>query len=330
MSDPASDAVISARALRKVYGTLEATKGIDLDIGRGEVFGLLGPNGAGKTTTIHMLVTILPPTSGTALVNGYDVVRQPQLVRKSVGIVFQEPSIDTALTARENLVLHGRLYAVARSELPRRVDEMLALVGLTSRADDLVKKFSGGMKRRLEIARGLLHRPPVLFLDEPTLGLDPATREHIWGYIRRLRAESGTTFLLTTHYLEEADALADRIAIIDHGQIVALDTPSKLKASLGGDIVRLKTTTPASVFEALPFVEKAELVDGELRLTVKDASAQLARIVQAASDVESIEVRRPTLDDVFLHHTGHGLRDEGDEGGGGWGGGDEGEEEHDQ
>jgi len=306
-------AIISTRKLRKVFGDLVAASDIDLEIGRGEIFGLLGPNGAGKTTTINMLVTILPPTSGEATVNGYDVQREPTLVRKSVGIVFQEPSIDTALTARENLVLHGRLYAVPRRDLKARVEELLALVELTDRADDIVKKYSGGMKRRLEIARGLLHRPPVLFLDEPTLGLDPATREHIWSYIRRLRTESGTTVLLTTHYLEEADVLADRVAIIDHGTVVALDTPERLKASLGGDVVRLKTKAPRAALEALPFVEKLEVADGgELRLTVREASKHLAAIIQAAGEVEAVEVRRPTLDDVFLQYTGHGLRDEGE------------------
>jgi ABC-2 type transport system ATP-binding protein len=303
-------AIISTRKLGKVFGDLVAAHDIDLEIARGEIFGLLGPNGAGKTTTINMLVTILPPTSGTATVNGYDVQREATLVRKSVGIVFQEPSIDTALTARENLVLHGRLYAVPRRELKARVDEMLALVELTERADDIVKKFSGGMKRRLEIARGLLHRPPVLFLDEPTLGLDPATREHIWAYIRRLRREAGTTVLLTTHYLEEADVLADRVAIIDHGAVVALDTPERLKASLGGDVVRLKTKTARVAFAALPFVEKIEGEDGgELRLTVREASKNLAAIIQAAGEVEAVEVRRATLDDVFLHFTGRGMRD---------------------
>ncbi|MHB8605550.1 MAG: ATP-binding cassette domain-containing protein [Thermoplasmatota archaeon] len=304
------DPVISARGLGKRYGDLEAVKPIDLDIERGEIFGLLGPNGAGKTTTINMLVTILAPTSGTALVNGYDVVREPGLVRKSVGIVFQEPSIDTSLTARENLTLHGRLYAVPRAELKPRIEEMLKLVGLTERADDIVKKFSGGMKRRLEIARGLLHKPAIVFLDEPTLGLDPATREHIWDYIRMLRDDFGTTILLTTHYMEEANILADRIAIIDHGTIVALDTPERLKASLGGDVVRIKTKTQAKVFEALPFVEKAEMKDGEVILTVREASVNLARIVQAAGVVEAVEVRRPTLEDVFLHFTGRDMREE--------------------
>ena len=285
---------------------------IDLDIRRGEVFGLLGPNGAGKTTTLGMLVTVLRPTSGTARVGGHDVERESHKVRQKVGIVFQEPSLDTLLTARENLELHGRLYGVPSDKLRARTDEMLALVDLAKRGDDLVKTYSGGMKRRLEIARGLMHWPEVLFLDEPTLGLDPATREHVWSYIRDLRARQGTTIVLTTHYMEEADSLCDRVAIVDHGRIVALDAPRALKSSLGGDLVTLTGLTPegAEAVRALDFVRKAEDRDGALVLTVRDAPHNLARIVQAAGPVEGVEVRPARLEDVFLALTGRSIREE--------------------
>jgi len=295
---------------------LTAVDAIDLSIRRGEIFGLLGPNGAGKTTTINMLVTILKPTEGVGLVAGRDVAREPTLVRKTVGIVFQEPSIDTILTARENLELHARLYGVPKAERAKRIREMLALVGLTERADTLVKQFSGGMKRRLEIARGLLHRPAVLFLDEPTLGLDPQTREHIWAYVRRLRDEYGTTIVLTTHYMGEADALCDRIGIIDHGRIIALGTPRELKATLRGDLVRLRFAAPpdAGRFKGLAAVEKVEVRGNEAALTVRDAAANLPRVLAAAGEVESVEVHRPTLEDVFIALTGREIRDDTTEG----------------
>jgi ABC-2 type transport system ATP-binding protein len=323
-----SELVIEARDLRKSFGDpdaldkrgrpkgVRAVDGIDLAIGRGEIYGLLGPNGAGKTTTLSMLVTIHKPTSGLALVAGRDVAKEPAAVRKHVGIVFQEPSLDTLLTARENLELHGRLYGVPPARLRARADEMLALVDLTDRAHDQVKKFSGGMKRRLEIARGLMHEPEVLFLDEPTLGLDPATREHIWDHIRRLRDERGTTIVLTTHYMEEADALCDRIAIIDHGKIVANGTPRELKASLGGDVVVLTGASAGAraALEALPFVRKAEEKGKELRLTVENAAAHLPRIVQAAGAVEAVDVRTARLEDVFIALTGRALRDASEEG----------------
>jgi len=314
-----SDVVIEARGLTRRFrrrgrakGETVAVDGIDLDIRRGEVFGLLGPNGAGKTTTLAMLVTVLRPSAGTARVGGHDVERESHRVRRKVGIVFQEPSLDTLLTARENLELHGRLYGVPAQRLKARTDEMLALVDLSKRADDLVKTFSGGMKRRLEIARGLMHWPEVLFLDEPTLGLDPATREHVWAYIRDLRARQGTTIVLTTHYMEEADALCDRVAIVDHGRIVALDAPSALKSSLGGDLVTLTGLSPegAEAVRALSFVRKAEARDGGLVLTVRDAPRNLARIVQAAGAVEGVEVRPARLEDVFLALTGRSIREE--------------------
>jgi ABC-2 type transport system ATP-binding protein len=318
---PPSENAIELRGLTKVFGKITAVDRIDLDIKRGEIFGLLGPNGAGKTTTISMLVTIRPVTDGKATVNGFDVVREPHKVRASCGIVFQEPSIDTTLTARENLELHARLYGVPKSVRRSRIEELLALVDLKEREDSIVRTFSGGMKRRLEIARGLLHHPPIIFLDEPTLGLDPQTRQYIWQYIERLRREMGTTFVLTTHYMEEADRLCDRIGIIDHGKIVALGTPKELKDSLGGDTVVLQMDDPpVEAFKALPFVSKVDLRDGDIWLSVERATANLPKIIQAAEgrEIRGVELRRPTLEDVFIRHTGRSIRQPEGESGEGW------------
>ena len=211
--------VIETKNLTKTYGNLTAVNNLDLEIGKGEVFGLLGPNGAGKSTTLLMLTTLVPPTSGTALVNGFDIIRQPDQVRKSIGIVFQDPSSDETLTGYENLKLHGLLYDMDTELREERIVEVLRLVDLTARKDDMVRKYSGGMRRRLELARGLMHHPEILFLDEPTLGLDPQTREHIWEYIRKLATEKKITIIITTHYMDEADRLCDRLAIIDRGKI---------------------------------------------------------------------------------------------------------------
>ena len=226
--------------LSKRFGKIEAVREVNLHIERGEIFGLLGPNGAGKTTTIGMLCTIVRPTSGRGAIAGYDILRHPSQVRRRVGIVFQDPTLDTILTGRENLELHARLYGIASSERARLIEEMLDLVDLASRADDLTRTYSGGMRRRLELARGLLHRPAVLFLDEPTLGLDPQTRARTWDYIRKMAQKESTTVVLTTHYMEEAESMCDRIGIIDHGRIIALDTPNRLIDSLGGDIVSVQ------------------------------------------------------------------------------------------
>jgi len=313
--------MIAARGLTKRFGNLVAVDKVDLDIHKGEIFGLLGPNGAGKTTTISMLITIRPISDGTATVNGFDVAKQPAKVRASCGIVFQEPSIDTALTARENLELHSRLYGIPKPIRRQRIEELLALVDLKDRENSIVKTFSGGMKRRLEIARGLLHHPPVIFLDEPTLGLDPQTRQHIWEYIERLRREMGTTFVLTTHYMEEADRLCDRIGIIDHGKIVALGTPKSLKDSLGGDTVVLTMKEPPlDAFRALKFVSKVDVRDGAVWLSVEKATANLPQIIQAAGhrEIESVELRRPTLEDVFISLTGRAIRQAEESEGEGW------------
>jgi ABC-2 type transport system ATP-binding protein len=324
MSVVATEAPVTAiqlRGLTKKFGDLTAVDHIDLDIRRGEIFGLLGPNGAGKTTTISMLVTIRPISEGTALVNGFNVAKEPAKVRQSCGIVFQEPSIDTTLTARENLELHARLYGIDKKIRRERIEELLALVDLKDRENSIVRTFSGGMKRRLEIARGLLHHPPIIFLDEPTLGLDPQTRQYIWQYIERLRKEMGTTFVLTTHYMEEADRLCDRIGIIDHGKIVALGTPKELKDALGGDTVVLQMADPPlAAFKALPFVSQVDVRDGAVWLSVEKATANLPKIFHAAGEREilGVELRRPTLEDVFIRHTGRSIRQPEEGEGEGW------------
>ena len=231
---------IRVSGLTKFYGDLLAVDHISFEVEEGEIFGLLGPNGAGKTTTIKMLTTLLRPSDGTAEVCGYDIRREPDAVRRVIGIVFQEPSLDLELTGRENMEFHARLYDVPKGEMDARIEELLKLVELQDWADRLVRNYSGGMRRRLEIARSLLHHPRVLFLDEPTLGLDPQSRRHVWSYISRINREEGVTIILTTHYMEEADQLCDRVAIIDKGRIVALDTPEKLKGIVGGDVLTLE------------------------------------------------------------------------------------------
>jgi ABC-2 type transport system ATP-binding protein len=307
---------IETRDLTKRYGERNVVDSLNLQVAEGEIFGLLGPNGAGKTTTLLMLTTLYPPTSGTALVCGLDITREPDKVRKSIGIVFQDPSSDEILTGYENLKLHGWLYGMPGGLMEERITEVLALVDLTDRKGDRVKKYSGGMRRRLELARGLMHRPKVLFLDEPTLGLDPQTRGHIWEYIRRLATEEKITIVITTHYMEEADKLCDRLAIIDRGKIVALGTPKKLKSELGGDIVRLKAENPnIGALQGLDYVRKVSLCDGEVCLTVEAANRHLQEILGLAGAVESVEVRSPTLDDVFLHYTGRAIREDSPEGG---------------
>ncbi|TLY06404.1 MAG: ATP-binding cassette domain-containing protein, partial [Thaumarchaeota archaeon] len=299
------------RNLVKKYGNLTAVDNLTLDINENEVFGLLGSNGAGKTTTIHMLATLLRPTSGSATVNGYDIVSQSAKVRASIGIVFQAPSSDDMLTGYENLQLHSMLYSVPRHARRQRIDEVLELVGLTDRKHDQVKTYSGGMRRRLEIARGLLHKPKVMFLDEPTLGLDPASRETMWKYVKRLVEEEKVTIILTTHYMEEADMLCDRVGIIDKGRIVALDTPAGLKAGLGGDIIRIKTKTPnaGKMVAQLDFVHKVEQSDGFLVLSVKDAKKALPMLLQHV-EAESAEFASPTLNDVFIQITGRNIKEQ--------------------
>jgi ABC-2 type transport system ATP-binding protein len=302
--------------LTKKYGDLLAVDGLSLQINEGEIFGLLGPNGAGKTTTLSMLATLLKPTSGNARVNGYDIVGQSADVRRSIGIVFQDPSSDDILTGRENLYLHALMFGVPKHERNERIEHVLKLVDLHDRQNDIVKKYSGGMRRRLELARGLLHNPRVMFLDEPTLGLDPQTREHIWEYVENLVKTEKVTVIITTHYMDEADRLCNRVAIIDHGRIAALDTPTALKSKVGGEVVRLRTKTPRlDKVRELDYVLSVNQSGSTLLLTVKDASAHLQEILALVGDVASVEVHSPSLNDVFLNYTGREIREESGEGG---------------
>jgi ABC-2 type transport system ATP-binding protein len=308
--------VIETKNLTKRFDKFTAVHKLNLKISEGEIFGLLGPNGAGKTTTLSMLATLLPPTEGSARVNGFDVAREPSKVRHSIGFVFQDPSSDEVLTGRENLYLHALMYGVEGRKINDRIDEVLKLVDLTSKQNERMKKYSGGMRRRLELARGLLHEPKILFLDEPTLGLDPQTREHIWGYIKRLSKERKVTIIITTHYMEEADQLCSRLAIIDHGRIVALDTPSNLKKSLGGDVVRIRIEKPnMEALRKLRYVKNIKHKDGILTFAVNDAGAHLQEILRKVGRAESVESRSPTLQDVFINLTGEEIRDQEEEGG---------------
>jgi ABC-2 type transport system ATP-binding protein len=308
---------IEIRALTKKYGVITAVDNLNLTVNHGEVFGLLGPNGAGKTTTISMLCTIVNPTSGSATVNGFDVLKKSGKVRRSIGIVFQDPSIDDRLTGRENLQLHARLYDVPSELAKKRISEVLNLVGLEDRADSLMRTYSGGMRRRLELARGLLHHPTVLFLDEPTLGLDPQTREHLWEYIENLSKTTEITIILTTHYMEEADRLCHRVAIIDFGKIKIIDTPANLKTALKGDVITVNTNQAeklADRFKALKLDHRIDVSKDSIRLTVPNAEKLVPKLIKIATeigvDVSSVSVHRPTLNDVFLHYTGRDIRAE--------------------
>ncbi|VVB90659.1 Trehalose/maltose import ATP-binding protein MalK [uncultured archaeon] len=315
-SPEGSGAVIKTESLTKKYGKLTAVDNLSMEVKEGEIFGLLGPNGAGKTTLLSMLCTILKPTSGKAWVSGFDIVRESAKVRKSIGIVFQQPSVDDLLTGRENLEMHNLLFGVPREIRKQRIDEVLSIVNLEKRADDLVNTYSGGMRRRLELARGIMHHPKILFLDEPTLGLDPQTREHIWEYIQELARTECMTVMLTTHYMEEAEQLCDRIAIIDYGKIVALDSPDALKSQIAGDIVRLKQKNPdIEAIRKLDYVKKVEEKEGLLYISIKDASMHLQDLLTHTGPIDFVEVRSGTLNDVFLHYTGREIREAEAEGG---------------
>jgi|SRR5919109_1008974 ABC-2 type transport system ATP-binding protein len=307
-----SESVIEAKGLVKNYKDLVAVAGIDLDVHAGEIFGFLGPNGAGKSTTISMLCTLLTPTAGVARVAGIDVVHDPAAVRQRIGLVFQDPSLDDQLTARENLEFHAFVYSVPPPDRRRRIDEMLDMMQLADRGSSQVKTFSGGMKRRLEIARGMLHQPQILFLDEPTLGLDPQTRKSIWTHLNELRSKKGVTIFMTTHYMDEAE-YCDRIAIIDHGKIVALGTPDELKAMVGGDVVTITSERPedaaTEITRLLGVTPSRD--NGTLRMEVKDGKAFVPRLVrELTAPVDTVSLRRPSLDDVFLKLTGRAIREE--------------------
>jgi ABC-2 type transport system ATP-binding protein len=314
------ESMIETRGLRKVFGRkgeVEAVRGVDLRVGAGEIFGFLGPNGAGKTTTLRMLATLLVPTGGDATVAGFDLRRQPDQVREQIGYVGQSGGADPLETGRRELVIQARLYGIPRAEAVRRAAEMLALMELEAAADRKTATYSGGQRRRLDIAMGIIHRPALLFLDEPTTGLDPQARARMWDEVRRLR-EAGTTVFLTTHYLDEADALCDRLAIIDHGAIVAEGTPLELKRRVAGDVVTVGVEGDADAVLALlraqPFVREATHEDGALRLYVDHGDTSLPavlRILDAAGRPPvSIALHRPSLDDVFLRQTGRSLREE--------------------
>ncbi|MGQ9704521.1 MAG: ATP-binding cassette domain-containing protein [Actinomycetota bacterium] len=307
-----NDYAVEVEGLVRKFGDLVAVNGVTFSVERGEVFGFLGPNGAGKTTTINMLCTLLSPTAGMAMVDGFDVVRHRREIRQRIGLVFQDPSLDDRLTANENLDFHAVVYAVHHQIREKRKRELLEMVDLLDRADDLVITYSGGMKRRLEIARGLLHHPRVLFLDEPTIGLDPQTRRYIWDYIKDLKSREEITIFLTTHYMEEAEH-CDRIAIIDHGNIIALDTPDNLKNMVGGDIIRIKTEDDARAEELLRERFRVNILEDRdcLCFEVERGEEFIPHLFRDFEvPIQSISLHRPTLDDVFLKLTGREIRDE--------------------
>jgi ABC-2 type transport system ATP-binding protein len=302
---------IEVVGLEKRFGDVEAVRGVDFTVRTGETFGFLGPNGAGKSTTINILCTLARPSAGAARVAGHDVRTERDEVRRTIGLVFQDPTLDGDLTAEENLRFHGELYGVPRDVLDGRIDDMLGMVGLADRRKSQVHTFSGGMKRRLEIARGLLHSPRVLFLDEPTIGLDPQSRASVWDYIRALREREDITVFLTTHYMDEAEN-CDRIAIMDSGRIVALDTPEALKAAVGKDRVQITTDDDEAAIAALRsrFGIEAGMHSGELTFSVPDGERFVPRLfAELGVGIRTVSVARPTLDDVFLAHTGSTIRD---------------------
>ena len=307
----AGSVAIAVEALAKSFGELEAVKGVSFEVPSGEVFGFLGPNGAGKTTTINMLCTLVNPSAGTARVAGHDVVTQRDEVRRQIGLVFQDPTLDGYLTGEQNLRFHADLYGVDRSLVAPRMRQLMELVGLWSRKDTPVRMYSGGMRRRLEIARGLMHSPRVLFLDEPTLGLDPQTRSSIWSYIAQLRDSEEITIFMTTHYMDEAE-LCDRIAIMDQGEIVALDGPQVLKARVGQDRVQIHIDDERAAIAAIRdrFGLEARVSEGAVTFFVASGEEFVPRLfAELGLPIRSVSVSRPTLDDVFMSYTGTSIRD---------------------
>jgi len=299
-------------------GAIVALDHISFNVENGEIFGMLGPNGSGKTTLIKTLTTLLKPTSGFARVAGFDVTKHKDSVRAAIGVVFQEPALDWRLTGRENLDFHARMYGMKRKEREERLEKVLKLVELEDKADLLVDKYSGGMKRRLELARGFMHHPGILFLDEPTLGLDTHTRRTIWNYIKELNREEGVTIVLTTHYMEEADYLCDRVGIMDHGKIIALDRPENLKNLIGSDLVSLELNNAGDadnieVFKKLDFIRNMKVYHNYVILKMERADIRIPAIMELAAregiEIRAVNLRKPSLEDVFLHFTGRGIRE---------------------
>jgi daunorubicin resistance ABC transporter ATP-binding subunit len=305
------DSAIKVQGLAKSFDEIEAVRGVDFQVATGEVFGFLGPNGAGKSTTINMLCTLTKPSAGQAWVAGHDVTTERDDVRRHIGLVFQDPTLDSYLTAEQNLRLHAELYGVEADLVKPRMQQVMEMVGLWERRDSPVGLFSGGMRRRLEIARGLMHSPRVLFLDEPTIGLDPQTRSSIWTYIGELKENEDITIFMTTHYMDEAE-FCDRIAIMDHGEIVVLDTPGALKASVGADRVRIDTDDDEAAIVALKerFGLDATLSEGQVSFGVPSGAEFVPRLFgELGVPIKSVSVSRPTLDDVFMSYTGSTIRD---------------------
>jgi ABC-2 type transport system ATP-binding protein len=309
--------IITTDHLTKKFNGLTAVDNISFTVKKGEIFGFLGPNGAGKTTTIKMLTTLLHPSNGSAKLSGYDITKKRDDVRQHIGVVFQEPALDTELTGKENLDFHARMYGLSREERKKRIDEVLHLVDLEEKKDVLVKNYSGGMKRRLEIARGLMHYPTVLFLDEPTLGLDAQTRRAIWAYIKKMNKNEETTIFLTTHYMDEADYLCDRVAIIDHGKILVIDNINVLKNSVGNDVVTLTSSNNSKLCKELTknsWVKSTKIHDSFLTVGAEKGEEKIPVVFEIAGKlglkIKSISVRKPTLDDVFLYYTGRTIRDQ--------------------
>jgi len=309
--------IIQTQNLTKKFNGVTAVDNISFSVEKGEIFGFLGPNGAGKTTTIKMLTTLLYPTEGSATLAGHDVVKERNNIRKNIGIVFQDPALDTELTGKENLDYHARMYGLDKEIRRKRIDEVISLVDLEEKKDTRVKYYSGGMKRRLEIARGLMHSPTVLFLDEPTLGLDSQTRRAIWDYIKRMNKEENTTIFLTTHYMDEADYLCDRVGIIDYGKILVIDSISNLKNSVGNDVITLSCNDMDNLFNKLKqesWIKNIKQHDNLLTIGVEKGEEKIPVIFDIARginiQIKSIGVRKPTLDDAFLYYTGRSMRDE--------------------
>jgi ABC-2 type transport system ATP-binding protein len=305
--------IIEVKNLTRKFKSLTAVDSVSFEVKKGEVFGFLGPNGAGKTTTINMLCTLLYPTSGQASVNGFDVASQTDQVRSSIGLVFQDTTLDDYMTAEQNLRFHAYAYGVPSDVRDQRIKSLMEMVELWPRRKDRTRTYSGGMRRRLEIARGLLHHPKVLFLDEPTIGLDPQTRNKIWGYIHELRREIGLTIFMTTHYMDEADANCDRIGIIDHGKIIALDTPTRLKDAVGGDVITLRTGDNAAALEEINrrYGVEGRIQGEQLVFSIKSGETFLPEFIRCfTGQIQGVSLRRPTLDDVFLKYTGREIRTE--------------------